>query len=90
MAGRNLLRCRHRRLKTNLDQKMTKSETDNPRALGESKAFTNTSEDILIWLLCFAAALHVFIFSARFRSSATLMSICISISSRSIRMQVPA
>ena len=45
---------------------MTKSETDNPRALGKSKAFTNAREDILIWLLCFAAALHVLIFSAAF------------------------
>ena len=45
---------------------MTKSETDNPRALGESKAFTNAREDILIWLLCFAAAPHVLIFSAAF------------------------
>jgi hypothetical protein len=32
----------------------------------ESKAFLNRNERILIWLLCFAAALRVFIFSAAF------------------------
>jgi Predicted membrane protein (DUF2142) len=45
---------------------MTRPEPDNPRVLGESKAFTNTRESILICLLCFAAALRVFIFSAAF------------------------
>jgi Predicted membrane protein (DUF2142) len=45
---------------------MTRPEPDNPRVLGESKAFTNARESILIGLLCFAAALHVFIFSAAF------------------------
>ena len=45
---------------------MTKPEPDNSRVLRGSQAFTNTRERILIWLLCFAAALHVFIFSAAF------------------------
>ena len=45
---------------------MTRSEANNPRVFGESKAFTVTRERILIWLLCIAAALHVFIFSAAF------------------------
>jgi len=45
---------------------MTRPEPDNPRVLGETKAFTNTRESILIWLLCFAAALRVFIFSTAF------------------------
>lgn len=45
---------------------MTRSEANNLRVFGESKAFTVTRERILIWLLCIAAALHVFIFSAAF------------------------
>src|SRR5262245_56706256 len=45
---------------------MTRPEMDNLRVFGESKAFTDTRERILIWLLCIAAALHVFIFSAAF------------------------
>ena len=45
---------------------MTRSEANNLRVFGESKAFTVTRERILIWLLCFAAALRVFIFSAAF------------------------
>ena len=43
---------------------MTRPEPDNPRVLAKLKAFTNRRESVLIWLLCFAAALHVFIFSA--------------------------
>src|SRR6478735_5789693 len=53
-------------LKQNFDRKMTKLEPDNSRVLRGSQAFTNTRERILIWLLCFAAALHVFFFSAAF------------------------
>ena len=45
---------------------MTRPETDNPCVFGESKALTDTRERILIWLLCIAAALRVFIFSAAF------------------------
>ena len=45
---------------------MTRPERDNPRVFDESKAFTDTRERILIWLLCIAGALHVFIFSAAF------------------------
>ena len=32
----------------------------------ESKTFANTNENVLIWILCFAAALRVFVFSAAF------------------------
>jgi Predicted membrane protein (DUF2142) len=32
----------------------------------KSKTFGNTSENVLIWILCFAAALRVFVFSAAF------------------------
>jgi hypothetical protein len=32
----------------------------------KSKTFANTSENVLIWILCFAAALRVFVFSAAF------------------------
>jgi len=32
----------------------------------ESKTFANSNENVLIWILCFAAALRVFVFSAAF------------------------
>jgi hypothetical protein len=32
----------------------------------ESKTFANSNENLLIWILCFAAALRVFVFSAAF------------------------
>src|ERR1044072_2331369 len=45
---------------------MTRPEPDEPRVLYESKAFSHTRESILSGLLCFAAALRIFIFSAAF------------------------
>lgn len=45
---------------------MTRQEVNAPRVPGESKRFTQWNERILILLLCFAAALRVFIFSAGF------------------------
>src|SRR5215472_10837952 len=45
---------------------MTRSETDNSPVLSEPKAGADAREHVLIWLLCFAAAFRVFIFSAAF------------------------
>src|SRR6266436_3261727 len=45
---------------------MMRQEADIPLVSDEPKTFANRNDRILVCLLCFAAAIHVFIFSSAF------------------------